>query len=150
MPAPVSLSLVSCPAWQRPAPPPHLILCLGLMRAIWLQLPKHIDEQTILSAVSLSKDVDGFHPLNIGQLTMKVCVGSHRCGPAENTTVHNCTQPDLRWCSHTSVLCQIFGILSQLKPCHTVCVHKSMIGATLAAHCGSGMSFMALEKKKKP
>jgi len=38
---------------------------------VQLPLPKHIDEETILDAVPLSKDVDGFHPLNIGALAMK-------------------------------------------------------------------------------
>ena len=38
---------------------------------VQLPLPDHIDEETILNAVPLSKDVDGFHPLNIGALAMK-------------------------------------------------------------------------------
>jgi 5,10-methylene-tetrahydrofolate dehydrogenase/methenyl tetrahydrofolate cyclohydrolase len=38
---------------------------------VQLPLPKHIDEETILNAVPLNKDVDGFHPLNIGALAMK-------------------------------------------------------------------------------
>uniref|UniRef100_A0A7S0WZ01 Methenyltetrahydrofolate cyclohydrolase n=2 Tax=Pyramimonas obovata TaxID=1411642 RepID=A0A7S0WZ01_9CHLO len=38
---------------------------------VQLPLPKHIDEATILSAISIEKDVDGFHPLNIGALSMK-------------------------------------------------------------------------------
>lgn len=38
---------------------------------VQLPLPKHIDEETVLRAVSLEKDVDGFHPLNIGLLAMK-------------------------------------------------------------------------------
>jgi 5,10-methylene-tetrahydrofolate dehydrogenase/methenyl tetrahydrofolate cyclohydrolase len=38
---------------------------------VQLPLPKQVDEETILSAVPLSKDVDGFHPLNIGGLAMK-------------------------------------------------------------------------------
>ncbi|MCB9162226.1 MAG: bifunctional methylenetetrahydrofolate dehydrogenase/methenyltetrahydrofolate cyclohydrolase FolD [Caldilineaceae bacterium] len=38
---------------------------------VQLPLPDHIDEETILSAISLEKDVDGFHPLNIGRLSMK-------------------------------------------------------------------------------
>lgn len=38
---------------------------------VQLPLPSHIDEETILRAVSLDKDVDGFHPLNIGLLGMK-------------------------------------------------------------------------------
>ncbi len=38
---------------------------------VQLPLPKHIDEEAVLNAVPLSKDVDGFHPLNIGALAMK-------------------------------------------------------------------------------
>eukprot|EP00871_Galdieria_phlegrea_P003085 jgi/Galph1/3778/GphlegSOOS_G2436.1 len=40
---------------------------------VQLPLPKHIDEerQQILSAISIDKDVDGFHPVNIGRLAMK-------------------------------------------------------------------------------
>lgn len=38
---------------------------------VQLPLPDHIDEEEILGAVSLEKDVDGFHPVNIGRLSMK-------------------------------------------------------------------------------
>ncbi len=38
---------------------------------VQLPLPKHIDEERVLRAVSLEKDVDGFHPINIGMLGMK-------------------------------------------------------------------------------
>lgn len=38
---------------------------------VQLPLPKHIDEQRILDAISLEKDVDGFHPFNIGSLAMR-------------------------------------------------------------------------------
>lgn len=38
---------------------------------VQLPLPKHIDEETILNAIDLEKDVDGFHPVNIGRLAMK-------------------------------------------------------------------------------
>ncbi|MHC4955163.1 MAG: bifunctional methylenetetrahydrofolate dehydrogenase/methenyltetrahydrofolate cyclohydrolase FolD [Planctomycetota bacterium] len=38
---------------------------------VQLPLPDQVDEETILDAVPLSKDVDGFHPLNIGALAMK-------------------------------------------------------------------------------
>src|SRR5688572_1270206 len=33
---------------------------------VQLPLPDHIDEQLILQKISLYKDVDGFHPINIG------------------------------------------------------------------------------------
>ena len=36
-----------------------------------LPLPSHIDEEVVLREVSLEKDVDGFHPINIGKLCMK-------------------------------------------------------------------------------
>lgn len=38
---------------------------------VQLPLPPHINEEKILSAISIEKDVDGFHPLNIGKLAMK-------------------------------------------------------------------------------
>lgn len=38
---------------------------------VQLPLPKHIDEETILNSIDLEKDVDGFHPVNIGRLAMK-------------------------------------------------------------------------------
>ena len=38
---------------------------------VQLPLPKHIDEEAILGTIDLGKDVDGFHPLNIGRLSMK-------------------------------------------------------------------------------
>jgi 5,10-methylene-tetrahydrofolate dehydrogenase/methenyl tetrahydrofolate cyclohydrolase len=38
---------------------------------VQLPLPSQLDEETILGAVPLSRDVDGFHPLNIGALAMK-------------------------------------------------------------------------------
>jgi methylenetetrahydrofolate dehydrogenase (NADP+)/methenyltetrahydrofolate cyclohydrolase len=38
---------------------------------VQLPLPKHLDEEKVLAAVGLDKDVDGFHPVNIGRLAMK-------------------------------------------------------------------------------
>ncbi len=38
---------------------------------VQLPLPKHISEKRILDAISIEKDVDGFHPLNIGALAMR-------------------------------------------------------------------------------
>jgi len=37
---------------------------------VQLPLPKHIDEQKILMAVNPDKDVDGFHPTNVGKMTL--------------------------------------------------------------------------------
>ncbi|PID86948.1 MAG: bifunctional methylenetetrahydrofolate dehydrogenase/methenyltetrahydrofolate cyclohydrolase FolD [Chloroflexi bacterium] len=38
---------------------------------VQLPLPKHLDEEAVLNAIDLEKDVDGFHPVNIGRLAMK-------------------------------------------------------------------------------
>jgi 5,10-methylene-tetrahydrofolate dehydrogenase/methenyl tetrahydrofolate cyclohydrolase len=38
---------------------------------VQLPLPAGLDEEKILAGVSLEKDVDGFHPVNIGRLSMK-------------------------------------------------------------------------------
>lgn len=38
---------------------------------VQLPLPKHLNEQVILDLISIEKDVDGFHPMNIGLLAMK-------------------------------------------------------------------------------
>jgi 5,10-methylene-tetrahydrofolate dehydrogenase/methenyl tetrahydrofolate cyclohydrolase len=38
---------------------------------VQLPLPSHLDEERVLQAISLEKDVDGFHPINIGRLAQK-------------------------------------------------------------------------------
>jgi methylenetetrahydrofolate dehydrogenase (NADP+)/methenyltetrahydrofolate cyclohydrolase len=35
---------------------------------VQLPLPDHLDEETILNKINYNKDVDGFHPINIGRL----------------------------------------------------------------------------------
>jgi len=37
---------------------------------VQLPLPKHIDEQKVLKAVDPDKDVDGFHPTNVGRMAL--------------------------------------------------------------------------------
>jgi methylenetetrahydrofolate dehydrogenase (NADP+)/methenyltetrahydrofolate cyclohydrolase len=38
---------------------------------VQLPLPSHLDEESVLRQISLEKDVDGFHPINIGRLAQK-------------------------------------------------------------------------------
>lgn len=38
---------------------------------VQLPLPAHLDEERVLSLISIQKDVDGFHPINIGRLAQK-------------------------------------------------------------------------------
>lgn len=37
---------------------------------IQLPLPKHIDEQKVIMAIDYRKDVDGFHPVNVGRMAI--------------------------------------------------------------------------------
>ena len=38
---------------------------------VQLPMPLHLDEESVLKLISIEKDVDGFHPLNIGRLAQK-------------------------------------------------------------------------------
>jgi len=38
---------------------------------VQLPLPSHLDEEAVLRSISLEKDVDGFHPINMGRLAQK-------------------------------------------------------------------------------
>lgn len=37
---------------------------------VQLPLPKHISEQKIIEAIDYRKDVDGFHPINVGRMSI--------------------------------------------------------------------------------
>ena len=37
---------------------------------VQLPLPKHIDEQKVIEAIDYRKDVDGFHPVNVGRMAI--------------------------------------------------------------------------------
>lgn len=48
---------------------------------VQMPVPEHIDEKTVIDAISPLKDVDGFHPMNVGAL----CIGEKgfvSCTPA--------------------------------------------------------------------
>ncbi|MCY9517313.1 bifunctional methylenetetrahydrofolate dehydrogenase/methenyltetrahydrofolate cyclohydrolase FolD [Paenibacillus apiarius] len=37
---------------------------------VQLPLPKHIDEKAVIDAISVEKDVDGFHPISVGNMVI--------------------------------------------------------------------------------
>ena len=45
-------------------------------------LPKHISESKVYSSVLPAKDVDGFHPVNVGKLMLGDATGFRPCTPA--------------------------------------------------------------------
>ncbi len=49
---------------------------------VQLPLPDHVDEQLVLNAISPAKDADGFHPFNVGALSIGVEGVPRPCTPA--------------------------------------------------------------------
>lgn len=48
---------------------------------VQLPLPKHIDTRKVISSIDPSKDVDGFHPVNVGKLATGIGEGIIPCTP---------------------------------------------------------------------
>jgi methylenetetrahydrofolate dehydrogenase (NADP+) / methenyltetrahydrofolate cyclohydrolase len=62
---------------------------------VQLPLPSHIDAQKVLLAIDPAKDVDGFHPINVGRLS----VGDQAlvpCTPAGSIILAKSVRSDLR------------------------------------------------------
>ncbi|SIN71322.1 bifunctional methylenetetrahydrofolate dehydrogenase/methenyltetrahydrofolate cyclohydrolase FolD [Halodesulfovibrio marinisediminis] len=49
---------------------------------VQLPLPKHIDEEKVITAIDPDKDVDGFHPVNLGRMVIGDTKGFLPCTPA--------------------------------------------------------------------
>jgi methylenetetrahydrofolate dehydrogenase (NADP+)/methenyltetrahydrofolate cyclohydrolase len=49
---------------------------------VQLPLPKHIDERAVLDAIAPAKDADGFHPFNVGGLSIGIPGVPRSCTPA--------------------------------------------------------------------
>src|SRR5439155_612268 len=49
---------------------------------VQMPLPKHIDPDTVISHIRPDKDVDGFHPVNVGKVLIGHADGFAPCTPA--------------------------------------------------------------------
>ena len=61
---------------------------------VQLPLPKHIDEQTVILTIAPEKDVDAFHPMNVG----RIMIGNYEflpCAPAGVMELIDSTGVDL-------------------------------------------------------
>jgi methylenetetrahydrofolate dehydrogenase (NADP+)/methenyltetrahydrofolate cyclohydrolase len=74
---------------------------------VQLPLPEHIDSTTVLEAIDPGKDVDGFHPYNIGRLVQRM--------------------PTLRPCTPPGVIAMLDSIGETYKGRHAVVVGASNI-----------------------
>lgn len=61
---------------------------------VQLPVPKHIDEEAVIERIAPEKDVDGFHPYNIGRLTIQMPT-LHPCTPRGVMTMLQSTGVDL-------------------------------------------------------
>jgi methylenetetrahydrofolate dehydrogenase (NADP+)/methenyltetrahydrofolate cyclohydrolase len=48
---------------------------------VQLPLPKHLDEHVVLLRINPAKDVDGFHPVNVGKVAIGDATGFRPCTP---------------------------------------------------------------------
>src|SRR5260221_12330018 len=77
---------------------------------VQVPLPKHIDTAQVLLAVDPAKDVDGFHPLNVGRL-----------GTVESGAPLDFPVP----CTPLGVSMLLHDVLGSLSGCHAVVIGRS-------------------------
>ena len=73
---------------------------------VQLPLPRHLDEKEVINAISPLKDVDAFHPVNVG----KIMIGDYTfapCTPAGIIELIERSNIDLTGKKH---ICNVFGL----------------------------------------
>lgn len=80
-------------------------------------LPAHIDEDLLIERISMHKDVDGFHPYNIGRLAVR--------------------QPTLRSCTP-------FGVIKLLQACNISLMGLNAVIVGVSNHVGRPMALELL------
>ncbi len=89
---------------------------------VQLPLPKHINEQKVLMAVNPDKDVDGFHPTNVGKMALNL---------------------------PTFISATPFGILELLDRYNIETSGKNVVVIGRSHIVGSPMSILLSQKRKK-
>ncbi|OHB61270.1 MAG: bifunctional 5,10-methylene-tetrahydrofolate dehydrogenase/5,10-methylene-tetrahydrofolate cyclohydrolase [Planctomycetes bacterium GWF2_42_9] len=110
---------------------------------VQLPLPKHIDEQKILLAIDPAKDVDGFHPVNVG----KMCVGQKAFLPC---TPHGVVQLLIRSGVKLDGAEVVIVGRSNIvgKPLANMLIQKSPIGNATVTVCHTRTKDIAAHTKK--
>ncbi len=78
---------------------------------VQLPLPEHINEQIILDSIHPDKDADGFHPLNVGKLSISAANDENLLIP----------------CTPYGCLLMLKGLKSELKGKHAIVIGRSNI-----------------------
>jgi len=74
---------------------------------VQLPLPSHLDSTRVIERIDPAKDVDGFHPYNVGRLAQRI--------------------PTLRPCTPKGIMTMLYGMGIELKGMHAVVVGASNI-----------------------
>jgi len=110
---------------------------------VQLPLPKHIDEEKVLLAIDPGKDVDGFHPVNVG----KLMIGSADYLPC---TPHGCIEVLKRSGTETSGAEVVVVGRSNIvgKPVAMMMVQKQEGGNATVTVCHTRTKDLAFHTKR--
>lgn len=116
--------------------------CHGIL--VQLPLPKHINEEKVLMAIDPDKDVDGFHPTNVGRLV----VGSDEC--FKPCTPHGCQQILIRSGIETSGAHTVVVGRSNIvgKPVMNIMVQKATGANSTVTVCHTRTKDVAFHTKQ--
>jgi methylenetetrahydrofolate dehydrogenase (NADP+)/methenyltetrahydrofolate cyclohydrolase len=105
---------------------------------VQLPLPPHLDAQALLNRIDPGKDVDGFHPENVGRLALRQ-LGLRPCTP--KGIVHLLAQTDRPVRGQQAVIVGVSNHVGRpmalellIAGCTTVCCHRFTPRATLQQH----------------
>ena len=77
---------------------------------VQLPLPKHISEQKVIEAIDYRKDVDGFHPINVGRMMQKSYPGD-----CTVTVCHSRSKNLKEMCLSADIIIVALGVPEFLK-----------------------------------
>ena len=108
---------------------------------VQLPLPAHIDAQAVLNRIDPRKDVDGFHPENVGRLALRQ-LGLRPCTP--KGIVHLLSHTDRPVRGQQAVIVGVSNHVGRpmalellIAGCTTVCCHRFTPRETLRQHVES-------------
>ena len=78
---------------------------------VQLPLPKHISEQKVIETIDYRKDVDGFHPINVGRMSIGLpCyVSATPNGDATVTVCHSRSKDLVKECQEADIIIAALG-----------------------------------------
>ena len=82
---------------------------------VQLPLPKHISEQKVIEAIDYRKDVDGFHPINVGKPMATLMMQKSYPGDCTVTVCHSRSKNLKEMCLSADIIIVALGVPEFLK-----------------------------------